>query len=262
MTTKYIFFLLLLFATNATFSQVAINSSGSDAASSAMLDISSSNKGVLIPKMTINDISSTTSPVNAPLDGLLIYNTGSVDVDEGFYYWSGSRWNLMTNDLTSLTTTQLNQLYETAELYENNDFGSPTSIDLDLSSNYYGWISASEGEKFGATSTDITDPTADKIIVGEDGLYDIKLSISFGGSQNVQVRGVVFLTPSGGSAAPTRIQIVRKIGSTGDLGSATSHGLIRLNAGDALDVRFNATTNNERIDIYTANYIINKVGEL
>jgi hypothetical protein len=167
----------------------------------------------------------------------------------------------MTNDLSEVTTSQISQLYETAELYENNGFSSPTTINLTSNAVFYGWITASEGETFGNTSTNTSSSTADQIIVGEDGLYEIELSLSFGGSTNVQIKGVVYKTPSGGSAAATRVQLLRKIGSTGDLGSASAHGLLRLNAGDAMDLRFNATTNNELINIYSVNFIVNKVGD-
>ncbi len=251
----------LVFAPVFSFAQLAINTTGQEATSSAMLEISSNDKGILIPKMVISDVSSSTSPIDSPADGLLIYNTGSVDASEGFYYWSGARWNQMTNDLSVLTTAQTSQLYETAELFENNGFSTPTFLDMPSTANFYGWVSASQGEIFGNTSTSTSDATADKIIIGEDGLYELELSMSFGGSQNVQVRGVVFKTPNGGSAAATKVQLMRKIGSTGDLGSASAHGLLRLNSGDALDIRFNATSNGEDLDIYSVNFIVNKVGE-
>lgn len=258
----------LVFAPVFSFAQLAINTTGQEATSSAMLEIVSTDKGILIPKMVITDILSNTSPVNLPAEGLMIYNTGyniglSDEVSEGFYYWSGSRWNLMTNDLTPFTTTQLSQLYETGELYENTDFdGTPTTIALVGSTNYFGWISATEGETFGTTTTNITSSIADQVIVGEAGLYDVALNISFGGSQNAQIRGVVFETPNGGSATATRIQLLRKLGSNGDLGSASCKGLLRLAAGDALDVRFNApTSEGESMDIYTVNFIVNKVAD-
>jgi len=256
----------LVFAPVFSFAQLAINTTGQEATSSAMLEIASNDKGILIPKMVIADISSNTSPVNLPADGLMIYNTGYDigglnEVSEGFYYWSALRWNQMTNDLTPFSVTQLSQLYETAELYENNDFSSPTNIGMPNSASFYGWISATEGETFGSTTTNTSSSVADQIIVGEAGLYDVALNISFGGSQNAQIRGIVFKTPNGGSAAVTRIQLLRKLGSQGDLGSASCKGLIRLEAGDALEVRFNSTSDGEDIDIYTVNFIVNKVGE-
>lgn len=262
MKKNYLFLLLLICAPLFSFSQLAINTTGAEATSSAMLEIQSNDKGILIPKMVISSVTDNTSPINLPADGLLIYNTGGAGVPEGFYYWARARWNLMTNDLTALTSSQTSQLYETAEMYENNDFNTPTNIELPNNASYYGWVSAAQGETFGNSSTDVAHATADQIIVGEDGLYELEISTSFGGSQNVQVKGVVFHTPNGGSATESRIQFLRKIGSTGDLGSASAHGLLRLNAGDALDIRFNSTSNGEDIDIYSLNFIVNKVGEL
>jgi hypothetical protein len=252
----------LVFAPVFSYAQLAINTTGQEATASAMLEISSNDKGILIPKMVISDVNSNTSPITNPADGLLIYNTGSVDVSEGFYYWSGLRWNKMTNDLSVLTTAQTSQLYETAELYENKIFATPTNISLTSNANFYGWITALAGETFGNTTTIIDDATADKIVIGEDGLYEIELSMSFGGSNNTQVRCAVFKTPNGGSTATqTRVGLLRKIASTGDLGSAGSHGLLRLDAGDKLDVRFNSASNNETLSIYSINFIVNKVGD-
>lgn len=50
---------------------VAINNSGNPPAASAILDISSNAKGILIPRMT----TAQCSDINAPASGLLIYDT-------------------------------------------------------------------------------------------------------------------------------------------------------------------------------------------
>ena len=64
---------------------VAINTDGSNSHNSAMLDIKSNSKGILIPRMTAAQKNAITSPAA----GLLIYqNDGTV----GFYYYSGSAW--------------------------------------------------------------------------------------------------------------------------------------------------------------------------
>jgi len=62
---------------------VAINSNNANADNSAMLDISSINKGVLIPRMTVTDRNAIASPAT----GLLIYQTNS---NPGFYYNAGT----------------------------------------------------------------------------------------------------------------------------------------------------------------------------
>lgn len=58
-------------------SQTAINTDGSDAHSSAMLDVKSNSKGVLIPRLTQSEIESIESPANS----LTVFNTD----DDKFY---------------------------------------------------------------------------------------------------------------------------------------------------------------------------------
>ena len=62
---------MLLFSSSLLFSQVAINTDGSDAHNSAMLDVKSSNKGFLPPRMTHAEINA----ISNPADGLIIYCT-------------------------------------------------------------------------------------------------------------------------------------------------------------------------------------------
>ncbi|MEM6699870.1 MAG: hypothetical protein AAF599_15815, partial [Bacteroidota bacterium] len=61
--------------------QVGINADGSDPDASAMLDISSSDKGLLIPSMTEEE----RDLIQSPAEGLMIYNT----TDSCFNYYTG-----------------------------------------------------------------------------------------------------------------------------------------------------------------------------
>jgi hypothetical protein len=66
-----------------TYSQVGINASGSQPDPSAMLDVKSTTKGVLLPRMTLAEIEVIADPAN----GLVVFNT----TDNKFYaYLSGS----------------------------------------------------------------------------------------------------------------------------------------------------------------------------
>lgn len=63
---------------------------------SAKLDISSTNSGVLIPRLALT-ATNVASPVTSPVASMLIYNTanagsGATAVTPGYYYWSGSAW--------------------------------------------------------------------------------------------------------------------------------------------------------------------------
>ncbi len=77
----------------AIMAQVAINADNSDANSSAMLDVKSTSKGVLIPRVTLDDVN-TAAPVTDPAEGLLVYNQSGSQA-KGFYYWTGSKWQLV-----------------------------------------------------------------------------------------------------------------------------------------------------------------------
>lgn len=75
---------------------VGINTTGVAADASSILDISSSDKGVLIPRVDIVDLN-TTAPVVAPINSLLVYNT-NITSGEGFYFWNGTAWINLTDN--------------------------------------------------------------------------------------------------------------------------------------------------------------------
>jgi len=68
---KNIIFILILFAGMNVSAQVSINTDGSEPDNSSMLDVKSTGKGLLIPRMTFEQRNNLPSPA----DGLLIYCT-------------------------------------------------------------------------------------------------------------------------------------------------------------------------------------------
>ncbi|MBK7308218.1 MAG: hypothetical protein IPI88_15135 [Chitinophagaceae bacterium] len=84
---KFVPIVLMLASSFPVFSQsLSINTDGSTANASAMLDIKSNTKGLLIPRLT----KAEKNAVAAPATGLLIYQTGPDST--GFYYYQNSRW--------------------------------------------------------------------------------------------------------------------------------------------------------------------------
>ncbi len=63
---------------------VSIGKGDADADPSAILELVSTNKGLLIPRLT----SSERGNIDSPATGLLVYDTSL----SGFYYWTGSSW--------------------------------------------------------------------------------------------------------------------------------------------------------------------------
>ncbi len=82
-----------LLSATVTFSQnVAINTSGAIANPSAILDISSTSAGLLVPRVALT-MTTAAGPIAAPATSLLVYNTATVaDVTSGYYYWGGTAW--------------------------------------------------------------------------------------------------------------------------------------------------------------------------
>jgi uncharacterized protein (TIGR02145 family) len=68
----------------------SIKLNNEDDAGSAMLEVSSTSKGILIPNVSLTGITDATT-IASPAASLLVYNTASVsDVEPGYYYNSGT----------------------------------------------------------------------------------------------------------------------------------------------------------------------------
>jgi hypothetical protein len=73
---------------------VGINADGSSPDNSAMLDVKASDRGLLLPRVSLTNVTSA-SPVTSPATGLLVFNTNASVTGgngTGFYYWDGSQW--------------------------------------------------------------------------------------------------------------------------------------------------------------------------
>jgi predicted transcriptional regulator len=80
--------IISLFAFSASAQSVAINTDGSTADASAILDLKSTNQGVLVPRLT----QSQRTMISAPATGLMVYQT---DATAGFYFYNGTAWTSM-----------------------------------------------------------------------------------------------------------------------------------------------------------------------
>lgn len=90
--------------------QVSINSASLPPDNSAMLDVSSTSRGILIPRLTTAQINGISQPAN----GLLVYRS---DFDQGFYYNTGNplspNWKLIGYNAGTFSqwTTSGNDIY-------------------------------------------------------------------------------------------------------------------------------------------------------
>lgn len=85
---------LFSFFTILIHAQVGIGTPNPDP--SAMLQINSKNKGMLLPSVALAS-STDQATIPNPAEGLIVWNNGSGSLaDTGFYYWSKSKWNMLS----------------------------------------------------------------------------------------------------------------------------------------------------------------------
>ncbi len=98
---KTLFLTLVILTTYSINAQVSITTDGSSADGSAMLDIKSTDKGMLIPRVALTGTTDVTT-IGSPATSLMVYNTTTTgDVTPGFYYWNGTAWTTMAGNSSS-----------------------------------------------------------------------------------------------------------------------------------------------------------------
>ncbi len=93
---KLLFLIIFPFFLQA---QVGINTTNPH--SSSMLDIESTDKGLLIPRISIPNLN-VTAPVTTPALSLMVYNT-NITTGVGFHYWDGTKWTPFTGGISHWT---------------------------------------------------------------------------------------------------------------------------------------------------------------
>ena len=110
---SFVYFLFLLFST-ISFSQVGIGTTSPDA--SSVLDITATDAGLLVPRMTLTNRDNIT----APATGLMIYQT---DNTPGFYFYDGSAWSAFGGDSSSVSYSYMVPIWaEENQTLANNNY--------------------------------------------------------------------------------------------------------------------------------------------
>jgi hypothetical protein len=104
---QFFTFLAAVLLTATTFAQVGIGTTNPDASSA--LDITSTTKGLLIPRMT----NAQRLAISSTATGLMIYQT---DVTAGFYYYNGSSWAAVSGYTEALVSANTAVAANTAKV--------------------------------------------------------------------------------------------------------------------------------------------------
>ncbi len=203
---KKLFFSVLLISTAfiSNAQSVAINSTGSAANSSAMLDVTSTSKGVLLPRMTV----AQRNAISSPATGLMIYQT---DAAPGMYVYTGSAWTNMSPIVDLIATRS-----GTAQ-----SVGTTTTADVIF--NSAGTSPSISGASYNTSTGEYT--------VGVAGNYTINVSLVSTAS--------AYLAPSilvNGNAVAVGPGVSSVNLGSGYLGRGTVSMTVSLSAGDVVKI--------------------------
>lgn len=124
---RHILFFTFALASIFIKAQVGINTNTPNPNSA--LHIEGNNQGILIPKINLNDRTSTSQFAIQPKESLMFYNTNpNISGGKAFYFWNGNRWDFVFND-TNINMVQNLIAYETAETtstYTNSSYNTVT----------------------------------------------------------------------------------------------------------------------------------------
>lgn len=110
---------------NLSHAQIAINNSDATPDASAMLDISSSDKGLLAPRMSRAERKNISSPAT----GLLVYDTD----ENAFFYYNGTAWESIRNEYYGFGDNQSDETTECQKVLPDDgvaddQFGAAISL--------------------------------------------------------------------------------------------------------------------------------------
>ena len=113
-TNSLILICLLSLASISSIAQIKVGNNPNTINSNSILELESTTKGLLLPRLAINSLSSVSPLTGTVPAGMLVYSSGG-SVSDGIYYWNASAWQSM---LTS----------NNAFVNNGNSFGATTRI--------------------------------------------------------------------------------------------------------------------------------------
>ncbi|MFC6860974.1 hypothetical protein [Zunongwangia atlantica] len=193
--------------------------------SSAMLDVVSTNKGVLVPRIQL-DKTDQQNPVSSPANGLLVFNTATRnDVTPGFYYWYNNKWNQMMSE------ENLGDYFVYAEVFKS-DAPTPLNNAGNGSNPSPVWKEVDFGTDVVLSNN--VETTDRSIRVPIKGIYRISYSIMISNTGSGGGKDIHFKLQKNNNDVPGSLSIANV--KNNDVKTVSKTKLVSLNANDMLKI--------------------------
>ncbi len=238
-----IFSPIFLFVTTILTAQVGIGTTSPDA--SSILDISASDKGILIPRMT----KAQRDLISSPANGLLIYNTDSDELQFNSNNSATPIWQAL-----SLTPTSLASVGDSLK-YSNTDTTTNVNPSSTINLPIFGTMEWNDDAVLYVVS-------GNQLTVTETGRYEIIVNVSLlNGTTNDRNAPEIRLAVNGTA--------IGSYGSTGYIRSNNGHEeaslhlreIIELTANDIITVHISRSANSNTVNMRStgsSNFFIEK----
>lgn len=168
--------------------QVKIGDNPTTLNNNSLLELESTNKGFLVPRVSLTGLTSA-APLTAPVPtGMTVYNTGAA-VPTGYYFWNGTRW------LRLLTSANMRDNYVLVK--SAADLPAPVGgiITLQANTTYEinGTITLSNSINLNGAKIDGMDAVNDRLV------YTPGTGELFTGNGGGNIRSVTLSAPTAGS---------------------------------------------------------------
>ncbi|MDZ4666257.1 MAG: hypothetical protein SGJ00_00085 [bacterium] len=205
---------LLIGAVTGIQAQVKIGNNPTSINSSAILEMESTNKGLLIPRVSLTsntDVSTITSATTS----LLVYNTATAgsfpaNVVPGYYYWNGTKWVGMSGPTSTAGVLGFAKFYALMPTDNNSTVAVGSAVEF---------------PNTGPTSaTDITKLSSTTFQLASIGTYSVcwQVSVAEAGQLLLKLNSTEDLTTVVGRATGTSLLIGNEIITTTTTNSVLS----------------------------------------
>jgi hypothetical protein len=221
--------LLSIISENIQAQNIGINSTGAAPAASAILDVSATNKGLLVPRVALTTTNAA-GPISSPATSLLVYNTATAgsapnNVVPGYYYWNGSAWISLTT--ASTTWSSVGNSGTTAG---TNFIGTTDAVDFVVKTNNTEKARVSSAGNVGIGTSTFNSTYPEKLVVDAGTTTSVNAIVGKGSINSYLQLNIQ--NQSNGSSASSDVV------ATSDNGSETTN---------YVDMGINSSTNNSGV---------------